>query len=511
MKFKAVYIAAALALAAPEMRGGDTLQWNAGIRAQASTGAWAPWLIGSGDGGRNAMKNGIQLDATVAKDWDLTRRLSWTAGAEVLAGTQAGATYDRYDPGTQSWGTAPWHPARARVQQLWAGIKWRGVMLEAGMRTPRTFITDDGTLSTGDLVLSTNARPIPQVRAGFVNFQPIPLTRGWVEIMGSLAYGKFMDSDALEQRFNHWSGHIVRGQLFTYKELYLRTPLKHALSVTIGAQVGGAFGGTTTTLNMGQVTGTRSNPKGFKAFWDMLLPLQDNGNSFYEGSQLGTWDLKARYRIPTGDEFYGYFQWLWEDGSGMARRNNTDGLWGAGWTNSNQGSVITAALIEYIDFRDQSGSLHWAPGDHTGATITSQATGADDYYNNGTFNSWANYGLGIGSSFPVAPLYNSNGQVIFACNRTRGVNIGAMGNIAGGWTWRGRVAHAVGWGSGHIPSGEARKSTSALVSARGPLVHLPHGTLNAALTVAFDTGNLRPAGTGAMLTVSYAGALQLDK
>ena len=87
-------------------------------------------------------------------------------------------------------------------------------------------------------------------------------------------------------------------------------------------------------------------------------------------------------------------------------------------------------VVEYIDFMNQSGPIHWAPGDFPGTSLVSQATGSDDYYNNKTYNSYANYGLVLGTPVIMSPIYNTDGQILCLNNRMRGFHIGAEGSIS---------------------------------------------------------------------------------
>ncbi len=57
-----------------------------------------------------------------------------------------------------------------RIQQLYGEIKYRGVFVEAGMKEHDSPILPQ-SLTSGDLVESGNARPIPQIRAGFGIFR----------------------------------------------------------------------------------------------------------------------------------------------------------------------------------------------------------------------------------------------------------------------------------------------------------------------------------------------------
>lgn len=488
------------------LRVGDVF-WSASATGGASSGKWAPYLIGSNSGGRHAMKNTAMASGLIFRDYDLSKRFSWTAGAEAAAGYQAAATYDYYD--SEKWSTRKWHPARAMVYQLWAGIKFRGVMLWAGARDHVSPLVDD-FLSSGDMVLSNNARAIPQLMAGFVDYQNIPFTQGWVQIAGSISYGKYTDSDALKQRYNYWNEHIVLGELFTYKRIHFRTRTDRPLSVIAGVQCAGEFGGTYYRYSKGKLIKKHKNGQDLRSFWEMFIPTPRYSDGFVEGNHVGSWDFKARYRLKNGIDLEGYFQWLWEDGSSMGRRNMTDGLWGVGVVIPGEKPGLKKIIAEYIDMRDQSGPIHWAPTDSPGTTIDSEATGGDNYYNNTGFNAWANYGLGLGSPFPKAPLYNSNGFPQFEHNRTRGLHIAATGYISSTVGWLAKFSHAVAWGPGRAPSADALKNTSALVSCTWDAQTIASG-LSCGLSLAFDAGKLRGNNFGALLHITYSGNFSLTK
>ena len=159
----------------------------------------------------------------------------------------------------------------------------------------------------------------------------------------------------------------------------------------------------------------------------MFFPTPDNGNGFYEGNSLGTWSLRARYNLPGGNQIAAYWEKFFEDGSGIGCRNGADGLYGIqfscckpGWSNS--------IVAEYLDFRNQSGPLHFAPGDRVDPSITTEATGGDNYYNNDSFGPYSYYGLAIGSPMVMSPIYNENGFPMFIYNRMQGVHLALSGS-----------------------------------------------------------------------------------
>lgn len=510
MNVKKIIMAAAVGLGSLCVTAQERVEYSATAIGGGATDDFAPYLLGTGTHGKAPMGGTALLDLRVSKEFDLSRRFSWEAGAEMLTGYSGKADYQRYHAEGDRWTRNGRGPAAVWLQQLYASVKWRGVMLSAGMKERGSMVVDDA-LSSGDLINGASARPIAQVRAGFVDFQNIPLTRGWVQVEGCLAYGKMADADYLRDRYNYWNGHIATGVLYTYKRIYFRSRTDRPLSVMIGMQSAGMFGGTSTWYNKGVVARTHKNPQGLRAFWDMLIPTRGNGDGYFEGSSLGSWDFKARYRTGSGHEIAGYFQWLWEDGSSMGRRNKWDGLWGVEYRRTDgRRHAIEAAVAEYIDFRDQSGPMHWAPGDYPGTDITTEATGGDDYYNNTTMNAYANYGLSLGSPFIMSPLYNTNGRIQYLHTRSRGFHLAARGHVSDRVSWRAAVSHAVAWGTGREHTNDPLHNTSALAGAGWDADAILKG-LRAEAALSFDAGSLRGNNFGALLTVSYTGNFSIKR
>ena len=45
------------------------------------------------------------------------------------------------------------------------------------------------------MVLSPNARPIPEIKLSMPEFTIVPLTKGWMQVKGDFAVGKSFDTD----------------------------------------------------------------------------------------------------------------------------------------------------------------------------------------------------------------------------------------------------------------------------------------------------------------------------
>lgn len=480
------------------------IDYSASLEMNASTGRTAPYMIGSWKNGRIPYKNSVLLDLSAKKDIDRSRRFDWSAGLEVLTGWQHSLTYDRYIAQTSSWGTNTMTPPRIWLQQLYASVKFRGIFIQAGMKDHQSLILPDD-LSSGDLTLSNNARPVPEICAGFIDFQNIPLTDGWVQINGQIGYGRFTDDGFSRAQYNYYNWLIAEDINFTYKRCHFRTKPSQPLSITVGMQAAGQFGGSSRMYRRGKLHERRDRGFKLRNLWDMFFPWQDNGDSYYEGNSLGSWDFKARYRLPDKSELSFAFEWPWEDGSGIGKLNGWDGLWGLYYTRPGR-AIVTGAALEYLDFRNQSGPLHYAPGDHTDTDITAQATGGDNYYNNDVYCAYDNYGMSLGTPFLMSPLYNADGYPAYLYTRSRGFHAAVKGCAGPEVDYRLMLSWQEAWGNGRLPRATALHNTSMMAEARWNAARFLPG-LSLCLQAAFDTGDLRGDNFGAYLSVKYQGNL----
>lgn len=486
----------------------DSVTYSAAVFANASTGRYAPYMIGSWNGDRTTMKNGLSADFSIEKAMLTGGRFSWGAGAEIMAGYNHSADYARYDEADNSWTTSVMRPAAFTIRSLYAEAHYRCLYALAGMKTFHSKIVDD-RLSSGDLVRSNNARPVPGLTIGFVDFQDIPFTNGWLQIDGQIMYGKFFDNDYRRKQFNYYAPLIATDIYYTYKYCYFRTKPTERFSATFGMQTAGQFGGQTEWFSRGR--NYRTEVRGFrlKDVIKMFFPIRGNGNAFYEGNSVGAWSLRARYRLFDNSEIAAYWENFFEDGSGIACRNGADGLYGVQYTMSQKG-WFTSAVVEYLDFRNQSGPLHYAPGDHESPSITTEATGGDNYYNNDTYGSYVNYGMAIGSPMVMAPIYNSDGYPEFIFNRMRGVHLAALGSPTDEIDYKIMFGWQKGYAMGRTPLPHAKTDVSAMIEVDWKANRLLEG-LSFNCRVAIDRGELRGDNFGAALAVRYTGSFNFKK
>jgi len=498
-------LALAVAVAAAAQ---DAVGYRIEAIGNGSTGDFAPYFIGSMNGGKVVRKGSALLDLGANVSIDRSRRFSWGAGVEVVTGYSTANEYDRWNVGQTEWGKSENRPAAVWIQQFYGEIKYRGLTLTVGQKTPVSALLDE-TLSSGDLTRSSNARGIPGVSVGFIDFQDIPFTDGWVQINGSVEYGRYTDNGFRRKQYNYYNWMLATDIYSTYKYCYFRTKPSMPLSVTVGMQSAGQFAGCTAYYRQGMEYRTEARGFHMKDVFKMFFPITGNGNNFIEGNSLGSWDFMARYRLHSGAELSLGFQWPWEDGSGIGRRNGWDGLWGLYYKMPVR-AIVTGAAIEYLDFRNQSGPIHWAPGDYPGTDLTGEATGGDNYYNNDTYTAYTNYGMAIATPFLVAPIYNLNGYPAFLHNCARGVHLALSGCIGREIDYIVKYSWQQAWGIGRKPQPICSIDNSMLVDFDWNGARLLPG-LRVNVKVAFDAGRLRGNNFGAMLGISYSGLINFKK
>lgn len=479
-----------------------TLDWKAEVDINAGSGEFAPYFIASNSGGIFTQPAGAFARAAAWRDLDKSKRFSYSFGADLVAGWSEPTDYLRWQPETSSFIENPQRQSAGFVQQLWGEVKWRGVFLSAGMRENNRSIFNS-ELGSGDLALSNNARPIPQVRVGFIDFQNIPFTNGWVQIQGEIAYGKFTDSKWLENHFNYYSSFITTGTWFHYKRCYFRTNPEARFSATVGMQTAAQFGGRVRRYMNGNLTATEDYKVKFSDFTDIFFQKEKGNSVYYNGNTLGTWDLRLRYRFRNDWELTAYMQSPWEDGSGIGKLNGFDGVWGLE-LHTKEFPWLSEVVAEYIDFTNQGGPIHWSPADSPGTGVPGHATGADNYYNNYMYNSWTNYGMTLGTPFIPGTIYNTDGYLRITDNRLRGFHIGAKGLIKPGLTYRVLVSYRRSLGS-QQPRLEPVSDTSAMIEANYAIRRIPG--LSVSGKFAFDAGKLLGNNFGVFASLTYTGKI----
>lgn len=517
----------ALAIVALLVQAQSQIDYSGGITVNAGKGDFAPHYIMAGRGGTVTQQYSTLLNAELSHTMDTTVRLSWGAGAEVWGGWSSSTDYNKVVETPPNAGATGWilppqvaeypahsrqalHPARAWLQQAYVECKYRSLFLTLGQKANHSALLNDD-LSSGDLTMSDNARPMPGFKAGFVNFQNIPFTGGWVQINGEVGYYRSTDKQWLEHHYAPNSHFVTTGSWLNYKNLYLRTNPNRRVVATVGMQAACQFGGKRLMCVGGYVYQIIEQQSNLKAFFKALVPGAESsveGEQYYMGNHLGSWDVALDVNLARGHAIRAYMQKPWNDGSGIGFLNGFDGLWGIEYKAPKAG-IVSGAVVEYIDLTNQSGPIHWAPADFPGTPITSEATGADDYYNNYAYNGYQAAGMSIATPFVPGIIYNTMGYMRMRDTRLRGFHVAVNGNITPWLTYRVMGSYRKSWGTPFIPRTEPASCTSAMIEA----TYCPprFKGLDVKVQVALDRGTLVGDNTGTLVGITYNGNFSLGK
>ena len=239
---KSILLFIALLIVSAVAHAQDGVTYRTELAGHAATGTFVPYYMTANRYGTVANGCGGYLRAGAFIEMDTTQRFSYAAGIDLMGIYETASPTRRWQDG--AFTTIYNRPQIFRIQQLYADVKYRSIFLSVGMReNAHENIITDFRLSSGNLILSGNTRPIPQVRAGFHRFVDIPFTNGWVQLKGELSYGKFLGDDYLRNHYNYYSSFITTNIYYHYKSLYFRSNPNQPFVFTLGIEDGVQFGG----------------------------------------------------------------------------------------------------------------------------------------------------------------------------------------------------------------------------------------------------------------------------
>ena len=369
------------------------------------------------------------------------------------------------------------------------------------------------SLSSGGMVWSGNARPVPQVRLGVFDFVEFPWTNGWLQLKCDVSYGRFTDDKYLEDEFVKVPGWFrTTGVFYHQKKIFFRSKENRNFIMTIGAEFSAQFSGERHYYNsVSEEWTTEKMPLRVKDFWNVFIPGSGDEQGvigdqvYYYGNHLGAWHAIAEYKFKNRSRLKGYFEWFWDDGSGMGKLNGWDGLWGVEYNFGRKG-VVSDVVFEYLQTTNQSGPIHWNPNDNPGTHITDvDATGSDNYYNNYYYVGWAHWGKANGTPLLRSPEYNRNGFLSFLHNRVRAFHIGVNGCFTDEWNYRLLASYRKSWGTPFLPIPNPLYSTSAMIETSYCPAKLKGWSFLA--SCAFDVGTLYESNSGISLGVRKTGTV----
>jgi hypothetical protein len=278
-----------------------------------------------------------------------------------------GEAFGRYDGAFKGWLHQGYIGGKAGFLYCYAGLK------------EEHFGSQDPELSSGFVIWSGNARPIPKLSLATLDFVKVPYTKGFVEIKGGISHGWFGKDGYVKHAYLH------------HKYLYLRFGGSHAFHFTAGLHHFAQWGGI--SPEYGELPSSLKDF--FKVFFakkggDTIsgVPYNEWENRF--GNHLGTKDISLDYSFRGELKIKAYWQNFIEYTTGLGFKNVSDGLWGIQLEHPGK------LKIGYEFFRSIT-RLYTKDG--------KPWRGEDNYFNNSIYqNGWTFKGYTIGTPIITSPI-----------------------------------------------------------------------------------------------------------
>lgn len=365
------------------------------------------------------------------------------------------------------------------LHQLYAAITYNDIVeLRAGL-WEETIGIREPLLSSGSVIWSGNARPMPKIQIGTPGYINVPFTRGYAEGSLRITHGWFVDDRYGSDIWLH------------HKNAYLRIGGNLPVNLYYGFNHFAQWGGSVPHRDL-------PFPSDFRTFLrvfanrsgdpdDPATPPGWAQNKY--GNTLGSRnygiDVTLK-RIETGV----YHHDIFEDGSGLRRRNFPDGLWGAYLRFTDKKRPLQAVVYEWLHTKHQSGPTH---DDDQG----NQVGGNDNYFNHGHYRSgWSLYGFTIGTAFITSPILNDPPGIRFTNNRVLAHHLGITGWLSEKLQYRSLISYSRNYGRHSVPYESPRDQYSIMIELQRPL---PWLNLQAGITLATDIGQMYGDNHGIMI------------
>lgn len=458
----------------------DSIRYVMQIGAVSSSGQYAPYWMQTGRNGAIAasphsgnMTIGIVKEATRPNRW-------WDYDFGV---TVSGRLHSRL---TMTPDRSLERIASAYTNSLYAHVRLYIVDITAGVK-PLTYQNGDERLTSGSLLFSSNAAPMPRVSIGIDRWTAFPGLYGYLEIKGGISHLWQADDVYITRGYVHhkYIGGRVGGRL----------PVKLSYQFHHAAQWGGyspIYGDLGNDMHA-FLTAFKAGAGGSMA--------NDQLNA--QGNHIGEQQLALEIDVHDW-HVTAYWHSLFEDGPIRfigAQMNNRDGLWGLNIQQS-RWPYIQSVTYELVHTTDQSGPFHDRDGFIYG--------GADNYYRNSIYrNGWNYHYRTIGNPFITSPIYNTNGELMSTNTRVMAHYVGIRGDIFG-YRYRAVCSTVKNYGQYNSVIGHGHKTP--ISHNTGWMLEVEKHVekawgLDFGVTIGGDIGNQFGNTFGAMVVITKTGIL----
>jgi hypothetical protein len=463
----------------------NALIYKTEMFGSAASGNYTPfWLVSNRHGMVPLEAGNAYLSAGIFYNQDLGKGFRWNVGADVAVVTP------RY--------------RNVFIRQLYTELAYRSFLLTVGSKESYRSLWDK-ELSSGDMVSSANARPIPEARISIPAFTLVPYTKGWLSIKGDFSVGHSLDNDYLAYFTSESHGYYVKDVLWHDKSFFFRiaSPDKQfPVSLEFGLRHGAQWAGISTNPRIAV------QPRSLSDFVRVVLGREGGEGSTHSdsinvlGNQFGSYDFKLTYE---GDNWAvkAYHQRYFEDKSGTIFGNGWDGLWGI-QLDLQDVSWLQKILIECLETRNQTGPFHFISFDHE--KHPGVGGGADNYYNNGEYATGLSYfNRSLGSPLLPSPEYSTDGTLGFKNTRIRDWHFGLSGDLSSRIGYRILFTLMDSWGSHYRPFLDKKTGASGLLEITYQSPHMQGWLFTGSVGV--DTGTIFDKSAGFGLSIVKRGIL----
>ncbi len=394
------------------------------------------------------------------------------------------------------------------VQQAYVdfGYRWMNLSIGSKERLPEL---KNPKLSSGGMVESNNARPVPQVRLEIPQYVSVPGTKDWLQLKGHVAYGAFTD-DNWQESFAQAGNEYAQEVLYHSKSLFFKVgkkkvfPLEFELGLLMSTQFGGkqyVAGKEGVKIDM---------PNRLSDFFRVLIPTAGDSTTpegeqvnIY-GNHMGSWNLALTAYLDDW-KLRTYYEHYFNDHSQMFFQYGPwkDGHLGVEITFP-KNRLVDTFVYEYLMTKDQTGPFLY---DSFCGVFDEQISAGDNYYNHYIYQGWQHWGMGMGNPLLPSPIYNKNGMLDYVSNRMQGHHVGFSGTPFASLGYRVLLSYAQHWGTYANPFNEIKDQFNSLLEVTYSPEALKGWSFN--MAVAIDRGDLLGNNYGGMLTLRKQGVFNL--
>ncbi len=442
----------------------DSIFWSAAVGTVVSSGDIAPYHIWTNRGCISSRPNSLFGAVTLRKEYSAPKHI-----------------FDysfRFQP---SMGYSGGNKVKTLLKEGYVAARIYVFELTAGRRHSDNhgYFMSDADLTSGGMLFSRNALPVPRVSLATAGYVPFPFSFGYLEVKGGLTHGWLGSSGYVDKALLHhkYLGARIGGRL----------PVNLSYEFHHAAQWGGI------SPDYGPLGST------FKDFMNTFFArsggVMANDQLNAQGNHLCSQVIGLDIKLD-GWKGSAYWQTISEDGPidlPWKALNASDGLWGVSVTTPFP--YVSGILYEYLRTSNQSGAFHDRDGIVYG--------GGDSYYNNGIYrNGWTYKGYTIGHPLIISPVALPNGAISPYITRMRSHHAGIRGDIKG-YGYRTLATFTRLYDSYEYPTDTFNRAFLLEVSKRFEALW----GLNFKLSFAADSGTQFGNSYGIMLTVAKTGLL----